>query len=244
MARTKRAQRMSPERRREQILDSAVDLIVSRGLSTCTLEEVAAQAGISKPLIYKYFSRLQDLLKALVEREYHYLRRSGLDIFPLDMPYEELTHRSTLLALEYLYERGPIIRLLASDRTVASLAHRQDRDERSNMTHYFTKRRIDVYGMPRDVATVISTMTINAPILSARALKRLGITARRAAEVWSEFIIGGNKAIAAKFGRRNTGEGRVSTKKQRARKAPARVDAAGNVTRRLPPSSRTGNVTP
>jgi AcrR family transcriptional regulator len=205
MARSKRAQRMSPERRREQILDSAVDLIVSRGLSTCTLEEVAMQARISKPLIYKYFSRLQDLLKALVEREYHYLRRSGLDIFPLDMPYEELIHRSTLLAIEYLYERGPIIRLLASDRTVASLAHRQDRDERSTITDYFTNRRISVYGMPRDVASVISTMTINAPILSARALKRLGISARRAADVWSEFIIGGNKAIAVKFGSRKRG---------------------------------------
>jgi AcrR family transcriptional regulator len=209
----KRAQRMSPEQRREQILDSAVDLIVARGLSSCTLEEVAVQARISKPLIYKYFSRLQDLLKALVEREYHYLRRSGLDIFPRDMPYEELVHRSTLLAIEYLYERGPIIRLLASDRSVASLAHRQDRDERSNITEYFTKRRIDVYGMPKDVATIVSTMTINAPILSARALKRKGISARRAAEVWSEFIVGGNNAIAVKYGKRKASNGKPADRK-------------------------------
>jgi AcrR family transcriptional regulator len=209
----KRAQRMSPEQRREQILDSAVDLIVARGLSSCTLEEVAVQARISKPLIYKYFSRLQDLLKALVEREYHYLRRSGLDIFPRDMPYEELVHRSTLLAIEYLYERGPIIRLLASDRSVASLAHRQDRDERSNITEYFTKRRIDVYGMPKDAAIIVSTMTINAPILSARSLKRKGISARRAAEVWAEFIIGGNNALAAKYGKRRSGNGKMAERK-------------------------------
>src|SRR5580658_2441367 len=209
----KRAQRMSPEQRREQILDSAVDLIVARGLSSCTLEEVAVQARISKPLIYKYFSRLQDLLKALVEREYHYLRRSGLDIFPRDMPYEELVHRSTLLSIEYLYERGPIIRLLASDRSVASLAHRQDRDERSNITEYYTKRRIDVYGMPKDVATIVSTMTINAPILSARALKRKGISARRAAEVWSDFIVGGNNAIAVKYGKRKASNGKPADRK-------------------------------
>jgi AcrR family transcriptional regulator len=63
MAECKRAKRMSPEQRREQILDSAVDLIVARGLTSCTLEEVAVQARISKPVIYKYFSRLQDLLK-------------------------------------------------------------------------------------------------------------------------------------------------------------------------------------
>jgi AcrR family transcriptional regulator len=199
---------MSPERRRAQILDSAVDLVVARGLSSCTLEEVAVQARISKPLIYKYFSSLQDLLKALVEREYHYLRRSGIDIFPPDMPYDELVHRSTLLAIEYLYERGPIIRLLASDRSVASLAHRQDRDERKNITEYFMKRRIEVFGMPMDVADIISTMTINAPILSARSLKRKGISARRAAEVWSDFILGGNNAIAAKYGKRKSAKAR------------------------------------
>lgn len=217
MAARKRAQRMSPDQRREQILDSAVDLIVARGLSSCTLEEVAVQARISKPLIYKYFSRLQDLLKALVEREYHYLRRSGLDIFPRDMPYEELVHRSTLLAIEYLYERGPIIRLLASDRSVASLAHRQDRDERTNITEYFVKRRMEVFGMPKDVATVVSTMTINAPILSARALKRNGISARRAAEVWGDFIIGGNNALADKYGKRKSGNGNAVEKKARPR---------------------------
>jgi AcrR family transcriptional regulator len=209
----KRARRMSPEQRREQILDSAVELIVARGLSSCSLEEVAVQARISKPLIYKYFSRLQDLLKALVEREYHYLRRSGVDIFPRDMPVEELVHRATLLAMEYLYERGPIIRVLASDRSVASLAQRQDRDERRNITEYFTKRRIDIYGMPKDVAYILSAMTVNAPILSARALKRRGISARRAAEVWSEFIIGGNNAIAAKFGKRQPGNGKLGNRK-------------------------------
>ncbi len=60
---------MSPEQRREQIMDSAVALIVSRGLSSCTLEVVALEAHISKPLTYRYFPRLADLFKALVERE-------------------------------------------------------------------------------------------------------------------------------------------------------------------------------
>jgi AcrR family transcriptional regulator len=221
MAGRKRAMRMAPQQRREQILDSAVELIVARGLSSCTLEEVAVRARISKPLIYRYFSRLQDLLKSLVEREYHYLRRRGLDVFPRNMSYEDLVHRSALLSLEYLYERGPIIRLLASDRSVAGLAQRQDRDERGNLTDYFTKRRIEVFGMPSDVATICSTMTVNAPILSARALQRSGISARRAAEVWSEFIFGGNNAIAAKFGKRKQISARTSTRKARPRTASA-----------------------
>jgi hypothetical protein len=106
--------------------------------------------------------------------------------------------------MEYLYERGPIMRLLASDRSIASLAKRQDRDERGVMIDYFTKRCVEVYGFPRDVARVCSTMTVNAPILSARALRSGGIAAHRAAEIWSDFIIGGNNALQLKYGKRKS----------------------------------------
>jgi AcrR family transcriptional regulator len=190
---------MSPDKRREQIMDSAVTLIVSRGLSSCTLEVVAAEARISKPLIYKYFPRLADLFKALVEREYRFLRGRGLGVLPRNVPYEEVIHRSNLQSMEYLYERGPIMRLLASDPSIAGLAKRQDRDERGVLIDYFTKRCADVYGFPRDVARVCSIMTVNAPILSARALRRNGIAAHRAAEIWSDFIIGGNNALQLKY---------------------------------------------
>ncbi len=80
-------------------------------LSSCTLEVVAAEARISKPLIYKYFPRLADLFKALVEREYRFLRGRGLGVLPKNVPYEEVIHRSNLRSMEYLYERGPIMRL-------------------------------------------------------------------------------------------------------------------------------------
>ncbi|HEX3913061.1 MAG TPA: TetR/AcrR family transcriptional regulator [Steroidobacteraceae bacterium] len=205
----KRAQRMSPEKRREQIMDSAVALIVGRGLSSCTLEVVAGEARISKPLIYKYFPKLADLFKALVEREYRFLRGRGLGVLPRNVSYEELIQRSNLRSMEYLYERGPIMRLLASDRSIAGLAKRQDRDERRVMSDYFSKRCMEVYGLPRDVARVCSIMAVNAPILSARALRSNGIAAHRAAEIWSDFIIGGNNALQAKYGRRRQPKARA-----------------------------------
>jgi len=209
---------MSPDKRREQILDSAVALIVDRGLSSCTLEAVSVQARISKPLIYKYFLRLEDLLRALVEREYRYLRGQGLNVLPLDVPFEEIIRRSNSRAMQYLYERGPIMRLLASDRSIAGLVKRQDRDERTIIIDYFTKRCMDVYGFAQDVAAVCAVMTVNAPILSARALRRSGVSAQRAAEIWSEFTIGGNNALQAKFGKRKADHAGRPAPKAAARK--------------------------
>jgi AcrR family transcriptional regulator len=208
MPKNRRAQRMSPDKRREQIMDSAVSLILSRGLTSCTLELVAVEARISKPLIYKYFPKLANLFKALVEREYRILRGRGLNDLPRNAGYEQVIHRSNLRSMEYLYERGPIMRLLASDRSIAGLAKRQDRDERDVMIDYFTKRCMNVYGFPTDVARVCSIMTVNAPILSARALRDSGIAAHRAAEIWSDFIVGGNNALQMKYGKRKAAKPR------------------------------------
>src|SRR5579862_1627722 len=89
-----RARRMDPQARREQILDAAVGLIVENGHSGCTLEQVAAAAAVSTPLVYKYFPRREDLLRALLEREFHYLSRQGLGSIPKDLPIEDVIRRT------------------------------------------------------------------------------------------------------------------------------------------------------
>lgn len=188
---------MSPEARREQILDSAVTYIVERGLSTFTLENVAHEAGVSKPLVYKYFTRREDLLRAVLEREYVYLGAHKLDVLPDEAPLEPLIRASNRNAFNYLYERGPVIRLLAGDRSVAELVHQRERNERSAITEHFIKRLMKTYGVPKDVAFICTVMTVNAPILSSRALKRAGISAERAAQVWSDFALGGWQALEA-----------------------------------------------
>jgi AcrR family transcriptional regulator len=188
---------MSPEARREQILDSAVTYILESGLSSFTLENVAVQAEVSKPLVYKYFTSREDLLRAVLEREYRLLGRHKLDVLPDEVPMEPLIRASNRNAFNYLYERGPIIRLLGGDRSVAELVHQRERDERGAITQHFIKRLMKTYGVPQDVAFICTVMTVNAPILSSRALKRAGITAERAAQVWSDFAMGGWQALQA-----------------------------------------------
>ncbi|WP_037913129.1 TetR/AcrR family transcriptional regulator [Actinacidiphila yeochonensis] len=47
--------RMSVEQRREQLLDAAVDLFGHRRPEDVSVEDVAAAAGVSRPLVYRYF---------------------------------------------------------------------------------------------------------------------------------------------------------------------------------------------
>ena len=61
--------RLSPECRRYQLLDTARDLLLKKGFSGFTMDTLAFEAGVSNPLIYKYFDTRLELLQGLWARE-------------------------------------------------------------------------------------------------------------------------------------------------------------------------------
>lgn len=195
-----RAKRMSPEARREQILDAAVALILEMGHSGCTLEQVSVSAGISKALIYKYFPGREELVAALMEREFRAMSGSGLDTIPERVPIENIIRGTVERALKYYHEHGPILRLLASDPSVAEISRKNSRTSRSTTSDYFVRRLSKRFGVPADVALIAVTMVVNAPIHSMRHLHRQGVDIDRTIDVWTEFIIGGWEALQARFG--------------------------------------------
>lgn len=60
--------RLRGEERREQLLDTAAALAMS-SLDSVTMEGLAAAAGVSKALPYKYFANRDEVLVALYDRE-------------------------------------------------------------------------------------------------------------------------------------------------------------------------------
>jgi AcrR family transcriptional regulator len=56
---TKR-QRLSPEARRAQLIELGVQMLATRTLDELSVEEIAAQAGISRGLLFHYFASKQE----------------------------------------------------------------------------------------------------------------------------------------------------------------------------------------
>ena len=61
--------RLTAAQRKQQFLDVAAQIVVEHGADTVTMEAVAARAGVSKALSYRYFSNAGALLLELFERE-------------------------------------------------------------------------------------------------------------------------------------------------------------------------------
>ena len=81
--------RLSPDERREQLLRVTSDIIATDGVDNVRIPYVAAAAGVTRPVVYKFFPNRHELIKGVLEdfRE-DYTRRvpnvtdpnQGLDI--------------------------------------------------------------------------------------------------------------------------------------------------------------------
>ena len=68
---TKARKRLSTEARRAQLLGATHELILEHGLNSFTMELLARKAGVSNPLVYKYFNTRLELLQSLLVREFN-----------------------------------------------------------------------------------------------------------------------------------------------------------------------------
>ena len=65
--RSKRAPKLSPEKRREQLIDRAIDIYVNHGIEGARRSHVALKAGVSVPTVYAYFDTRESLTEAVLE---------------------------------------------------------------------------------------------------------------------------------------------------------------------------------
>src|SRR3954451_1459274 len=80
--------RLPAAERRELILTAAGRLFGKRGYSRVTLDEIAAAAGVTKPMLYRHFDSKKALYLALLERHRDDLPRFFEGV-PRDLPFNE-----------------------------------------------------------------------------------------------------------------------------------------------------------
>src|SRR3954462_990003 len=65
----KRAPHLGPERRRPEVLDAALKLFLRGGYDGTSMQAVADQAGVTKPVVYACFDSKDELFRSLLRRE-------------------------------------------------------------------------------------------------------------------------------------------------------------------------------
>ncbi|NNH71212.1 TetR/AcrR family transcriptional regulator [Nocardia uniformis] len=79
------APRLPPEQRRAQLLDAAYAVLSRVELHELSMEAVAQQAGVGKPVLYTVFKTRADVVEALLERERELGLEQVADTLPTDL---------------------------------------------------------------------------------------------------------------------------------------------------------------
>jgi AcrR family transcriptional regulator len=95
-----------PERER-QMLEVAGRSFAARGFHAVSMDEIAEQAGISKPMLYHYFGSKEGLYVAYVRQQGSVLLAGMRDATEPDAPPSERLWAGTLAFLGYVDEHRP-----------------------------------------------------------------------------------------------------------------------------------------
>ncbi len=111
---------MTGAQRREQLLDVARQLFGRRGYGATSIEEIAAHAAVSKPVVYEHFGGKEGIHAVVVDREMQ--RLLGRFTAALSDPGHprDLLQRAALVLLEYIESDTDGFLVLTRDAPVTS----------------------------------------------------------------------------------------------------------------------------
>jgi AcrR family transcriptional regulator len=113
--------RMSAAQRREQLIAIGRQLFAERGFDGTSVEEVAARAKVSKPVVYEHFGGKEGLYAVVVDREVRALLDRIAAALTAGHP-RELLEQAALALLDYIEEETHGFRVLVRESPVLSPA--------------------------------------------------------------------------------------------------------------------------
>ena len=106
---------MTGPQRREQLVQVGRKLFAEKGFEATTVEEIASQAKVSKPVVYEHFGGKEGLYAVVVDREIQALLGGISRALEEGEGARQLLERATLALLDYIESDTDGFRILVRD---------------------------------------------------------------------------------------------------------------------------------
>src|ERR1041384_3209528 len=110
---------MSAAQRREQLIAIGRSLFAERGSDAASIEEIAARAKVSKPVVYEHFGGKEGLYAVVVDREVRALLDRLSAGLTAGFPHE-LLEQAAHAPLDYIEQETDGFRVLVRESPIMS----------------------------------------------------------------------------------------------------------------------------
>ena len=163
--------RMTAGPRREQLISVARSLFAREGYQTVSVEEIAAAAGVSKPIVYEHFGGKEGLYAVVVDREMQLLTRLLSDSMrdANDHP-RHLTEKACLALLSYIDEHSEGFRILTRDSPITEPGSSFNSllGDISTRVEYLLSATFRTHGIPVESAPFYAQMLIGMTVYTGQ----------------------------------------------------------------------------
>lgn len=185
--------------RRHELLDAAAALLDDGGVSAVTMESVAAQAGVSRPLVYKHFSNREDLIAELWRRESTYVDREVMQALAGVDDFETIVRTSVETIVDVLQRRGRNFAPLIRGQVFSAVVREEQRERHRRTRAWYTDRVIAEFGIDKadaEVAIAVYFAGLDSMLADWRAIE--GRSDRhRVVDVYVDLVMGGLRSLQA-----------------------------------------------
>ncbi len=194
--------RLNGAERREVLLDAAAKIASERGVEEVTMESVADEARVSRPLVYKHFPNRSEMLTAVYRREANLLHEEMAAEVRSTTTLEGMYRALIRASFRVSAERGALFAALraagAWNRELR--AEQRTRDRLTVKT--FASQASKEYSIPLKQAQTATAMllgSIDSIMIQWRA-RRTTENAAALERVYLDLVIGGMEKVAGDSG--------------------------------------------
>ena len=182
--------RLSTEARCTQLLDVTRDLILEHGLNSFTMELLARKAGVSNPLVYKYFSTRLVLLQSLLQREFDFFYGSLLTRLNQTDDFVAVVHIFVSINFDQ-QSNGKILPILLNLADVAKVLGTVGPKAQNKVGNILVDSIMKAYGVTRKQARVMAKIASGTSIAAAENFSVVGGNREQTIDSAVQFILGG-----------------------------------------------------
>ncbi|WP_406832219.1 TetR/AcrR family transcriptional regulator [Pedococcus sp. KACC 23699] len=184
---------MTGKQRREQLIDVGRKLFADKGFEGTTVEEIAAKAGVSKPMVYEHFGGKEGLYAVVVDREIAALLDGITGALAADLNSRETLERAATALLDYIESSTDGFRILVRDsppgQSTGSFASLMS-DVASQVEHIlaaeFKRQKLDPKSAPLYAQMLVGMVALTGQWwLDSRKMKKADVAAHLVNLAWN-----------------------------------------------------------